>query len=131
MCGAPKASTECVVFYQKRLAKGYSRPTSFLRRQESTQWTQLIWPPNIQRRLARWPCVAHEYHRPLVSELTASEDAGEERATTPLQRGVLVRVPLLPLVVCVEPFAQAVKVIAERGDLGSFTLPIEQLRVRG
>ena len=53
MCEAPKTSTECVSVYQKSLAKAYPHPTSFLRRQESTQWARLVWPPNVQRRPQR------------------------------------------------------------------------------
>ena len=50
---APKTSTECVAFYQKRLAGAYSQPTSFLRRQESTQRARLVWPPNVRHRPQR------------------------------------------------------------------------------
>ena len=57
-----------------------------------------------------------------IAELTAPEDAGEGRALAPLQRGVLIRVPQLPLPVRLEPSAQAVYIIAERGDLVTLRL---------
>ena len=50
---ASKTSTECASFYQKRLAKAYPHPTSFLRRQESAQWAGLIWSSNVRRRPQR------------------------------------------------------------------------------